>query len=92
VPGESIPLAGQRSALSKWGIVGAVSLWKSSQADKTATVIWKILQMVLWLVAGSFSKMLIEYREHFAAGRGAPAEFAPLWEWAQTHGIFPQTK
>ena len=40
----------------------------------------------------NFSKMLIEHREHFAAARGAPAEFAPLWEWAQTHGILPQTK
>ena len=35
----------------------------------------------------NFSKMLTEHREHFTTGRGAPAEFSPLWEWAQTHGI-----
>ena len=33
----------------------------------------------------NFSKMLIAHREHFR--RRAPPEFAPLWEWAQTHGI-----
>jgi len=38
----------------------------------------------------NFSKMLIAHREHF--GRRAPPEFAPLWEWAQTHGIIGQTK
>jgi hypothetical protein len=40
----------------------------------------------------NFSKMLIEHREHFAAGRGTPAEFARLWEWGQTHGILPPEK
>jgi len=35
----------------------------------------------------NFSKMLIQHREQFTRGRGAPAEFAPLWEWAQAHGI-----
>ena len=40
----------------------------------------------------TFSKMLIEHREHFAASRGAPAELAPLWEQAQTHGILRQPK
>ena len=33
----------------------------------------------------NFSKMLIAHREHF--GRRAPPEFAPLWEWAEKHGI-----
>jgi len=40
----------------------------------------------------TLGKMLIQHREHFTKGRGAPAEFAPLWEWAQTHGIIGQTK
>jgi len=35
----------------------------------------------------NFSKMLIQHREQFTRDRGAPAEFAPLWEWAQAHGI-----
>src|SRR5437867_8956894 len=35
----------------------------------------------------TFAKMLIQHREHFTTGGGVPAEFAPLWEWAQTHGI-----
>ena len=35
----------------------------------------------------NFSKMLIQHREQFTRGRGAPAEFAPLWKWAQAHGI-----
>ena len=40
----------------------------------------------------NFSKMLIQHREHFKTGRQAPAEFAQLWDWAQTHGILSQTK
>src|SRR6266480_4410380 len=40
----------------------------------------------------TLAKMLTRHREHFTTGRGAPAEFAPLWEWAQTHGILGQTK
>src|SRR6266567_2145617 len=36
----------------------------------------------------TLAKMLAQHREHFTKGRGAPAEFAPLWEWAETHGIF----
>ena len=38
----------------------------------------------------NFSKMLTEHRKQF--GRKAPPEFAPLWEWAQAHGILGQTK
>jgi hypothetical protein len=40
----------------------------------------------------NFSKTLIEHREHFKSGRRAPAEFAPFWEWAQTHGIVRETQ
>ena len=40
----------------------------------------------------TLAKMLVEHRKQFEAGKGAPAEFAPLWEWAQTHGIIGQTK
>jgi hypothetical protein len=40
----------------------------------------------------NLSKMLIQRREEFTAGQQAPAEFAPLWEWAQKHGIVGQTK
>src|SRR5207249_11312930 len=36
------------------GSVGAPSLCKSSWADKTAIVIWKIFQIVLWLAAGAY--------------------------------------
>jgi hypothetical protein len=32
----------------------AASLWKSSRADKTATVIRKIFQIILWLAAGAY--------------------------------------
>lgn len=32
----------------------AASLWKSSRADKTATVIRKIFQIILWLAAGTY--------------------------------------
>jgi hypothetical protein len=39
-----------------------------------------------------FQKMLVEHRKRFTTGRRAPAEFAPLWEWAQTHGILSQPK
>jgi hypothetical protein len=35
----------------------------------------------------TFAKMLIQHREHFTTGGGVAAEFAPLWEWAQTHEI-----
>ena len=38
----------------------------------------------------TLAKMLAQHREHFTKGRGAPAEFAPLWEWAETHGILRQ--
>jgi hypothetical protein len=34
--------------------VGAASLCKSPRADKTAIVIWKIVQIVLWLAAGAY--------------------------------------
>jgi hypothetical protein len=40
----------------------------------------------------NLSKMLTEHRKQFTSGRRAPAEFAPLWEWAETHGIVGQTK
>jgi hypothetical protein len=40
----------------------------------------------------TLAKMLTQHREHFTTSRGTPAEFAPLWEWAQTHGIIGQTK
>jgi hypothetical protein len=35
----------------------------------------------------TLAKMLIQHREHFTLGRGVPAEFAPLWEWAEKYGI-----
>jgi hypothetical protein len=35
----------------------------------------------------TLAKMLVEHRKQFEAGKGAPAEFVRLWEWAQTHGI-----
>jgi hypothetical protein len=38
------------------------------------------------------AKMLVEHRKRFTTGRRAPVEFAPLWEWAQTHGILSQPK
>jgi hypothetical protein len=38
----------------------------------------------------NFSKMLTQHREHFMRGRGPPAEFAPLWDWAQTRGMLGQ--
>ena len=40
----------------------------------------------------TLAKMLTQHRGHFTTGRGAPAEFAPLWEWAQTHGILRETQ
>jgi hypothetical protein len=40
----------------------------------------------------TLAKMLTQHREQFTTGRGTPAEFTPLWEWAQTHGIIGQTK
>src|SRR5439155_748830 len=36
------------------GSVGAASLCKSPRADKTAIVIWKIFQIVLWIAAGAY--------------------------------------
>jgi len=40
----------------------------------------------------TLAKMLTQHRTEFGTGRGAPAEFAPLWEWAQTHGIIRETQ
>ena len=40
----------------------------------------------------TLARMLTQHREHFSTGRGAPPEFAPLWEWAQTHGILRQAQ
>src|SRR5213592_3024011 len=37
------------------GNVGTASLCKSSRADKTATVIRKIFQIILWLAAGAYA-------------------------------------
>jgi hypothetical protein len=39
----------------------------------------------------TLAKMLTQHRVHFKSGRGAPAEFAPLWEWAQTHAIVSES-
>jgi ankyrin repeat protein len=39
----------------------------------------------------TFAKMLTQHRNHFT-GRGAPADFAPLWDWARTHGIVSETQ
>src|SRR6266704_1378856 len=33
----------------------------------------------------TFAKMLMEHRQHFTAGKGAPPQFAALWDWAETH-------
>ena len=38
----------------------------------------------------NFAKILMEHRKQFTRGRGAPPEFSPLWEWAQTHKIIGQ--
>jgi hypothetical protein len=38
----------------------------------------------------TFEKMLNDHRSHF--GRTPPAEFARLWDWAETHGVFRQPK
>src|SRR5947208_2107373 len=40
----------------------------------------------------TLAKMLAQHREHFTKGRGAPAEFAALWEWAEAHGILRQSE
>ena len=40
----------------------------------------------------TLAKMLTQHREHFTNGRGAPPEFAALWQWAQTHGIVRETQ
>ena len=40
----------------------------------------------------NFSKMLMEHRKKFTRGQGAPPEFSPLWEWAQTHGMIQQAR
>ena len=40
----------------------------------------------------TLAKTLTQHREHLKTGRRAPAEFAPLWEWAQTHGILHETQ
>jgi hypothetical protein len=39
----------------------------------------------------TLGKMLTGHQKQFS-GRRAPPEFAPLWEWAQTHGILSQSK
>jgi hypothetical protein len=36
----------------------------------------------------TLAKMLIQHREKFTQEKTAPPRyFAPLWEWAETHGI-----
>jgi hypothetical protein len=40
----------------------------------------------------TLAKMLTQHREHFTTAGGAPAQFAPLWQWAQTHGIVGGTQ
>ena len=40
----------------------------------------------------NFLKMLMEHRKKFTRGQGAPPEFSPLWEWAQTHGMIQQAR
>ncbi len=35
----------------------------------------------------TFAKMLMEHRQHFTAGKGAPPQFKALWEWVEKHGI-----
>jgi hypothetical protein len=35
----------------------------------------------------TLAKMLTQHREQFKSGRRVPAEFAPLWDWAEKHGI-----
>lgn len=39
----------------------------------------------------TLAKMLTQHRAHFKSGRGAPAEFASLWEWAQAHAIVSES-
>jgi len=38
----------------------------------------------------TFAKMLMEHRQHFAAGKVPPPEFKALWGRAQTYGILGQ--
>jgi ankyrin repeat protein len=40
----------------------------------------------------TLAKMLTQHREKFTARGKEPPEFAPLWEWAQTHGIVRETQ
>jgi hypothetical protein len=40
----------------------------------------------------TLAKMLTQHRERFRTARGAPPEFAPLWEWAEKHGIIKQAQ
>jgi hypothetical protein len=41
----------------------------------------------------TFGKMLMEHRAHFGrTPKQPPAEFAALWDWAETHRIIPQAQ
>jgi hypothetical protein len=41
----------------------------------------------------TFEKMLMDHRAHFGRTlKPPPAEFATLWDWAETHGIVRQSK
>jgi ankyrin repeat protein len=41
----------------------------------------------------TFGKMLTEHRAHFArTHKQPPAEFTPLWDWAEKHGIVQQAQ
>lgn len=35
----------------------------------------------------TFAKMLMDHRQQFAKGKGAPQEFTALWAWGTTHGV-----
>jgi hypothetical protein len=40
----------------------------------------------------TLAKMLTQHREKFTAGQPMPAEFGPLWEWAEKRGIVGETQ
>ena len=40
----------------------------------------------------TFAQMLTEHRDHFAReNKPPPRQFQVLWEWAESHGILPQS-
>ena len=41
----------------------------------------------------TFAQMQVEHRDHFAGEKKAPPrQFQVLWEWADAHGILPQSQ